>query len=68
MIATTDDSKELRVHCGECQHRWVAAYLPMEMSKMGRLLKGLRCPKCVGDPKKIFLGWNNQQTKEAEHG
>jgi len=44
------------VHCGDCRHTWTAAWAPMEVGKFGRLLKGLRCPACAGDPKRIFCG------------
>lgn len=44
---------KLWLTCKPCAHTWIAAYLPMEMSKVGKLLKGARCPKC-GD-KAIFM-------------
>jgi len=49
---TTDEKKPFWVHC-ECGHEWIAAYIPMPMERMSRLLKGLRCPMCGG--KDIFL-------------
>lgn len=44
------------VHCGECKHSWVAAHLPMEMSKVGRLLSNLMCPKCAAESAEIYCG------------
>lgn len=43
------------LRCGACQHVWVAAWLPMELGKVGRLLKRTHCPACAGGPRKIFL-------------
>ena len=34
------------VRCESCGHSWIAAYLPMVMAKIARLMKGLACPKC----------------------
>lgn len=54
--AAPEDRQPLTVHCGDCKHTWTAAYLPMEMGKVARLLKSLRCPSCAGDAKRIFCG------------
>lgn len=48
---------ELRVRCGDCGHRWVAAYIPMEMGKFVRLLSKVCCPKCAAPLKRILCGW-----------
>jgi hypothetical protein len=42
------------VRCGECEHVWTAALLPMEMAAAARLLMNVRCPNCGNGPKKIF--------------
>lgn len=34
------------VQCLTCEHRWIAAHLPMEAGAFARLLKGLCCPMC----------------------
>ena len=43
------------VKCCECSHVWTAAYTPMELGKMAKLLKGLCCPMCGAGPKRILL-------------
>jgi hypothetical protein len=51
-IAPPDPVSERRpvaVRCVPCSQRWVALYLPMEMTKAAELLKGLHCPNC-GSP------------------
>lgn len=47
--------KEFWVTCEPCAHTWIAAYLPMEMGKIAKLMKGLRCPKCGEGGKRIFM-------------
>lgn len=47
--------EHVEVECGACGHAWVAAYIPMEMGKLGRLLKGLHCPSCGESSKGLFL-------------
>lgn len=32
-----------------CRHEWTAAYLPMEVGSLAKLLEGARCPMCGGD-------------------
>lgn len=36
--------------CILCGHVWIVAYLPMEMSLMGKVAKNVRCPVCA-EPK-----------------
>ena len=40
-------SKEMWVRCGKCEHKWLAAYLPMELEKVARIMRRLSCPKCA---------------------
>lgn len=49
-----EEKRPLWAKC-ECGHIWPAAYLPMEMSAAGKLLKGLHCPKCAAPPSKIHI-------------
>ena len=42
------------VKCQTCDHAWVAAYLPMNLTAIAKVLKGLRCPMCSQDSMKIF--------------
>lgn len=43
------------VQCLECQHRWVAAYLPMEVGAFARLVKGMCCPMCAATSDKVAM-------------
>lgn len=46
-----DTKKALWAKCDKCKHCWPAAYYPMDLMSMGRVLKGCRCPHgCVGKP------------------
>jgi DNA-directed RNA polymerase subunit RPC12/RpoP len=54
MSKEPDPTTTFRVRCDECQHRWIAAYVPMLLDRFVRVLKGLRCPKCGGASRKIF--------------
>jgi hypothetical protein len=40
------DRIALSVVCGKCAHQWVAMYLPMELARAAKILKGLCCPSC----------------------
>jgi ribosomal protein S27AE len=40
--------------CPPCSQTWIIAYLPMEMEKLARLMKGAACPKC-GEKKGIKM-------------
>lgn len=44
---TDDLKKSLRGSCGECDHVWTIAWLPMPLEKAAELMKGARCPKCA---------------------
>lgn len=54
MSACGPEESPFWVKCGDCQHRWIAVWLPMELSRVGKLLKGLACPKCGAGSKSIF--------------
>ena len=45
----------VNVRCGACSHVWTAAYTPMEMMKLARLLKAVHCPACGETGKNIFM-------------
>jgi hypothetical protein len=56
--AVSDDDEPKRpfwAKCGSCNHCWPAAYLPMEMGRAGKLLKGLLCPMCAAGPGRILI-------------
>jgi hypothetical protein len=44
------------VHCGECRHEWVAAWLPMKARAFARVAKGAGCPMCGASPARVFCG------------
>lgn len=48
VIAVPADRTPMFAACGadNCDHLWVAAWLPMEMSLAARVLQSLRCPLC----------------------
>ena len=35
--------------CGECGEKWIAAWLPMALPLVIKLLKSLRCPRCASE-------------------
>ena len=39
--------KEMWVLCGDCEHRWIAAHLPMTIEKVAAIMKRLICPRCA---------------------
>ncbi len=42
-----------RANCGECGHKWVAAWLPMKILKAAEVLRTARCPLCASG--KVFV-------------
>jgi len=47
-----DATKAFWAKCRSCSHCWPAAYYPMDMAKMGRIIGRATCPKC-GDRKPL---------------
>jgi Zn finger protein HypA/HybF involved in hydrogenase expression len=47
------ERKPFWAKCQECGHIWPCAYTPMMMTAMAKLLKGLCCPSCGADSKRI---------------
>jgi len=46
------DKGRLQGRCGDCDHVWVVAYLPMAVSRAAELARLARCPRgCEG---KVF--------------
>lgn len=41
--------KPLTVHCGDCSHEWVAAWLPMTVDKLLRVAGKPHCPRCASE-------------------
>ncbi|SIT74580.1 hypothetical protein [Pontibaca methylaminivorans] len=40
--------RPLFVECDDCGHAWVAAFLPLAMADLARILDGVRCAHCEG--------------------
>lgn len=45
---------EIWVTCPPCTWTWIIAYLPMDVSKLAKVNKAARCPKC-GEHKGLQL-------------
>lgn len=45
-------SKPFWAKCRKCDHCWPAAYYPMQMSKICKIIAAAICPKC-GDRKPV---------------
>lgn len=43
------------VRCGDCNHKWIGFYAPIEISKMTRIIRGMCCPSCAADSKQIYM-------------
>lgn len=41
-----DLSKPFNVQCGECEHIWAAAYLPILLDDIAKILLSASCPLC----------------------
>lgn len=54
----SSDKKPFWLECVGCAHTWIAAYLPMEVSRFVRLTKGASCPMC-GTDKPIIAKQND---------
>jgi len=55
LIDKIDERKPFRVRCGKCSHKWIAAYTPMQMGPMAKVLKAIRCPMCAETARNIFV-------------
>lgn len=55
MNANCEVKKPLWAKCGQCEHCWPCAYLPIDLAVMGKLLKKLHCPMCAADSKDVFV-------------
>lgn len=53
MSVDEEANKPFWAKCTVCSHVWVAAYYPMMLEQMGKILQGLHCPKCAADATKI---------------
>ena len=51
----TNKTNEMWVECGECHHKWIAVYLPMELGKAARIMQHIRCLKCAEGSANIYL-------------
>ena len=54
--------------CAKCNHTWLAAYLPMEITAFAKLAKGLCCPMCGAGSKDLRTAPQEDGVlKEAVH-
>ena len=49
------ERKPFWAKCNECGHVWAIAYLPMEMSKVAKVMRYPVCPKCAATGNKIVI-------------
>jgi len=49
------------VRCGQCEHEWIGLYMPIEVNKLTKIIRGMACPSCASDSKQIYL------TQEPRH-
>ena len=43
------------VKCGECGHKWIGYYMPIEVNRLNKIVRAMRCPSCAVDAKKIYI-------------
>jgi len=43
------------VRCGECGHEWIGLYMPIEVNRLSKIVKGMCCPSCAADSKAIYM-------------
>lgn len=53
----------MMVHCGDCQHEWACAYLPLPVDKLAPLMKA-PCPMCGS--KDVQLGIIPRDTRDGD--
>lgn len=41
--------------CADCGHIWPAAYYPMELAKIAKILLAAMCPKCGASGDRILV-------------
>lgn len=51
----TDKPSAMWVECHQCDHKWVAVHLPMEMSNVVRVMERLICPNCAEGISRIYI-------------
>ena len=56
-----------RAECFDCGHRWIIAYLPMELGKFAQLCEGAACPKCGATSERLGLLEAEPVTPEQEN-
>lgn len=49
----SEERKAFWAECGDCQHCWPAAYLPMEAHAAAKLLLRAACPMCAS--RRVFV-------------
>jgi hypothetical protein len=66
---TDGEKKPFWAKCAECGHCWPAAYTPIELGLIGKMLKRLHCPMCGADARKLRVAkQDNGVLKEPQSG
>jgi len=59
------DDKRLHVRCGECNTNFFTEdVFPMDVKKLNKLVREIKCPTCGAGSKKLYLRAN---VKEENH-
>lgn len=53
------------VRCGECSHEWIGLYMPIEVNRLSKIVKGMHCPSCAADRKAIYFIVTAKQKAET---
>lgn len=54
-VVSPAERQPVWARCEACDHRWVAVYVPMELSRFASVLKAMRCPMCASTSKRHFV-------------
>ena len=54
-MSAPDERRPQYAKCINCRHRWVVAYVPMELVTFARVIGCAHCPSCGADSKRIEL-------------
>jgi hypothetical protein len=55
VASTGEPRKPVDLRCGDCQHVWTGACLPMDLALFARLMQAAQCPMCGASGRRIFL-------------
>lgn len=61
IFAMGETRKPQWVRCGECGHEWIGLYMPIEVNRLSKIVKGMCCPSCAADSKQIYMTQGEQK-------